>query len=193
MASAQSAGGEINTAEVSERWAADAFFASYPVPCRLAGTESWVTDRKTERLGVCFSYWFSQGSSMNQTARQDEQSFLTNGPKGGGGGGVSWKVGRSLEGRNQVLEGRGSERLESDGGNWVDDIAGEICPLIWVGWRAGCWGRVVSRSQSPGPSRFGGWGEKSHRGLVQPRLDLRSGQGKSSPRASKPRHDSKGP
>jgi len=45
------------------------------------------------------------------------------------------------------------------------------------------------KSKSLGASRFGEAREKLHRGLVQPRRDLRSGQGKSSPKASKPRHD----
>ena len=44
-----------------------------------------------------------------------------------------------------------------------------------------------SRRTAPGEAR-----EKLRCGLVQPRLALRSGQGKSSPKASNPRHDSKG-
>ena len=63
---------------------------------------------------------------------------------------MSWKVGRSEQGRNPVLAGRGSDRLESDGGIWSGEIAGEIRRLIRVKWRAGCWGRVAQKSQSPG-------------------------------------------
>ena len=53
-------------------------------------------------------------------------------------------------------------------------------------------GRVAQKSQSPGASRFGEAREKLHRRLVQPRLALRSWQGRSSPKASNPSHDSKG-
>ena len=53
-------------------------------------------------------------------------------------------------------------------------------------------GRVAQQSQSQGANHFGEAREKLHRGFDQPRLALRSGQGKSSPKASKPRHDSKG-
>lgn len=61
---------------------------------------------------------------MNQPAREDEWRFLKNSLKGGGGGALSWEVGRSEQGRNQVLAGRGSDRLESDGGIWSEEIAG---------------------------------------------------------------------
>ena len=65
MASAQSAGGEVDIAEVSKRWEADDSFASHPAPCRWAETESWATDQKTKRLGECFGDRLKQGSSMN--------------------------------------------------------------------------------------------------------------------------------
>ena len=127
-------------------------------------------------------------SSMNQPTRENERRFLKNCLKGGGGGAWSWEVEGWRKGRNQVLAGRGSGCLESDGGIWGDEIAGEIRRLTRVKWRAGWWGRVAWRSKSLGASRFGEAREKLHRGLVQPRLALRSGQGKYSSKASNSSH-----
>ena len=45
---------------------------------------------------------------------------------------------RFQQGRNQVLEGRGSGHLESDDGVWSDEIAGETRQLIRAKWRADC-------------------------------------------------------
>jgi hypothetical protein len=65
MASAQGAVGEVDTAEGSGRWEADGSFANHPSPCRWTETESWVTGRKTERLGDCFGDRWKQGSSID--------------------------------------------------------------------------------------------------------------------------------
>ena len=87
---------------------------------------------------------------MNQTTRENEQTFLKNCLKGGGGGAWSWEVWRSEQGRNPVLPGRGLERLESGGGIWSDEIAGETCQLSRVKWRAGCWEESPSKANRQG-------------------------------------------
>ena len=77
-------------------------------------------------------------SSMNQPTRENERRFLKNCLKGGGGGAWSWEVEGWRKGRNQVLAGRGPDRLESVGGIWGEGIAGEIRRLTRVKWR-GSW------------------------------------------------------
>jgi hypothetical protein len=49
-----------------------------------------------------------------------------------------------------VLAGRGLERLESGGGIWTDEIAGETCQWSRVKWRAGCWGESPSKANRKG-------------------------------------------
>jgi len=63
---------------------------------------------------------------------------------------VPLEVWRSEQGRNQVLAGRGSERLESNGGIWSDEIAGETSQLIRVKWRAECWGESPGKANRQG-------------------------------------------
>ncbi|MEI8109258.1 MAG: hypothetical protein WCI46_15700 [Verrucomicrobiota bacterium] len=87
---------------------------------------------------------------MNQPTRENEPSFLKNCLKGGGGGALSWEVWRWEQGRNQVLAGRGSDRLESVGAIWGDEIAGETRQLIRVKWQAGCWGGSPGKANRRG-------------------------------------------
>jgi hypothetical protein len=98
---------------------------------------------------------------MKQPTREDELSFLENCLKGGGGGALSWEVWRWEKGRNEELAGRGSERLESvwrafgervesDGGIWGDEMAGEICLQTRVKWRAGCGEELLGEANRQG-------------------------------------------
>ena len=48
--------------------------------------------------------------------------------------GRAYRLDCSEQGRNPVLAGRGSDRLESVGGIWGEEIAGETRQLIRVKW-----------------------------------------------------------
>ena len=126
-------------------WEADAVLANHHAPAALAEAESWATDEKADRFGERFGDRLKQGSSMNQPTSKNDPSFLKNCLKGGGGGGLSWEVEGWRKGRNQVLAGRGSERLESVGGIWGEGIAGEIRRLTRVKWRGSWWGESFGK------------------------------------------------
>ena len=146
----QGAGGGVGKAEVFVLWEADAVLANHHAPVGLAEAESWATNEKTNRFDERFGDRLKQRSSMNQPTSKNEPSFLQNCLKGGGGGALSWEAGRSEQGRNQVLAGRGSGCLESVGGIWSDEIAGEICQLTRVKSRAGCWGASLGKANRQG-------------------------------------------
>ena len=107
-------------------WEADGALANHPAPSALTEAESWATNQKTDRLGERVGDRLKQESPMNQPPRENEPSVLKNSLKGGGGGALSWEVWRSEQGRKPLLAGRGSDRLESVGRIWSDEIAGEI-------------------------------------------------------------------
>ena len=102
---------------------------------------------------------------MKQPPRQDALRFLKNCLKGGGGGALSWEVWRSEQGRNQELAGRGSGCLESDGGIWGDEIAGEIRRLTRVKWRAGCGGESPGKANRQGRAAVAKRAKNSTAGL----------------------------
>jgi hypothetical protein len=54
------------------------------------------------------------------------------------------------KGRNPVLAGRGSDRLESVGGIWGEEIAEVTRQLIRVKWRAGYWGESPGKASRQG-------------------------------------------
>ena len=126
-------------------WEADAVLANHRAPTALAEAESWATNEKTNRFDERFGDRLKQRSSMNQPTSKNEPSFLQNCLKGGGGGALSWEAGRSEQGRNQVLAGRGPDRLESVGGIWGEGIAGEIRRLTRVKWRGSWWGESFGK------------------------------------------------
>ena len=130
---------------------------------RFAGV-TWKRGKDGERLREVKRSWesvtaipedlsgfigFIQIQSLHQPTEKTG-AFLKNSPRDGGGGGLSWKVGRSPQGGNPVLERRGSERLESNGGNWSEEIAGEIRLQTRVKWRAGCWGESTRKANRQG-------------------------------------------
>ena len=135
---------------MSVLWETDGALANHPAPAGLAESESWANGEKTERFGGRFGHRNTQQSPMKQPPRQDALRFLKNCLKGGGGGGLSWEVGRSEQGRNQELERRGSGCLEGGGGIWSEEIAGETRRLTRVKWREGCGGESPGKANRQG-------------------------------------------
>jgi hypothetical protein len=156
---------EVGEVEVSVLWEADAALAKHPAPSGLAASESWAIDEKTDRFGERFGDRLRQEGPMNHLVREDVRSFLKNCLKGGSGGAWSWEVWRWEQGRNQELAGRGSERLESVGGIWSDEIAGETSQLIGVKWRAGCGGESTRKANRQGCSALAKRAQSSTAGL----------------------------
>ena len=86
-------------------WEADGALANHPAPSALAEAESWAADEKTDQFGERFGDRLKQESPMNQPARENEQSFVKNCLKGGGGGALSWEVEGCRKGGIQCWRG----------------------------------------------------------------------------------------